>query len=547
MKQKLMLISLVPLLIASGIIASIIFQMNAIRANSSADVKNLVYVEQLDGALLSIQTSLNNYYFSATDANANDVREKLKKAQDIIKTLNQMVLAKEQSAQLDKIERKLKTLQADTEVLIKKKENAQAKKQSIRIKGIANDLYLLKMQATGKYEEGQKQLNEKIDFIRIFSTVVAIVLLVGAGIVVYWQASRIAKSIEELSQHAQAVANGDLTVRTAEMTTNDELGVLNRSFHKMIEALKEILGAVHTTAHNLAAAAEELSAGADETSNGAEQIAAAIGEIATGAENQTVMAQESAREAEEAVAGVARIAQSAATVTDLTEATKQQALDGQQAVTQTVQQMNFIHASVDRTDESIKALSNKSKEIGEIMNMITHIAKQTNLLALNAAIEAARAGESGRGFAIVAEEVRKLAEQTASSAEQIHEIIREVQDETTTSVQSINDVKEKVKEGMRVTNEAARKFEEIVGGMVDVVARIYDISTTSERISKGSKEVAASVKEMANVAKQTSENTSHVAAASEEQLASMEEIRASADSLTIMAEELQRIVQRFKI
>ncbi|MFD3449792.1 methyl-accepting chemotaxis protein [Microbacteriaceae bacterium 4G12] len=547
MRKKLMLIALVPLLIASGIIGSIIFLINEIQSSSSSDVQNLLYAEKLDGQLLATTTALSNFYFSATDANAGDVTDRFKKVETLLVSLEKQNLPEQDKAQLTKIRDKFQKLKQESEKAIQQKDGAQAKKQSIRTKGISNDLYVLKKQLNQEYEMRLTALNDKVHFIRVFSISASLILLLVAGTLVYLQTNKLAKSIERLSKNAESVANGDLTIESIEVRSNDEIAILNTAFYKMIENLKEILQAVHVTGDHLAASSEELSASADETSKGAGQIASSIQQISIGAEQQMKMALESGKAVEESAVGMARIAESAAAVTELTKVTTKQAGEGQSSILQTVQQMNFIHTSVDKTDQSIKALDGKSKEISEIIRMITEIAQQTNLLALNAAIEAARAGESGKGFAVVAEEVRKLAEQTSHSADQIHTIIKEVQHETKQSVQAIDSVKIQMEDGMTVANEAAQKFEQILQSMMHVSKRITEINETSEDVSVGAHGIAISVNEMADVAKQANISTTQAAEASEEQLASMEEINASALELTKVAEELQAVIQRFKM
>lgn len=547
MKQKLMLIALVPLLIASGIIGSIIILMNEIQSNSSSDVQNLLYAEKLDGQLLATTTALSNFYFSATDANASDVTDRFKKVETLLTKLEKQPLTEQEKGQLAKIREKFQKLKQESEKAIQQKDGAQAKKQSIRTKGISNDLYVLKKQLNEEYDMHLTALNDKVYFIRVFSIAASLILLLVAGTLVYMQTNKIAKLIERLSKNAESVASGDLTIEPVEVRSNDEIAILNIAFYKMIENLKEILRAVHVTADHVAASSEELSASADETSKGAEQIASSIQKISTGAEQQLKMAQESVRAVEISAVGMTRIAESAAAVTELAKVATKQAGEGQSSIQQTVQQMHSIHASVENTDLSIKALDGKSKEISEIIRMITEIAQQTNLLALNAAIEAARAGESGKGFAVVAEEVRKLAEQTSNSADQIHTIIKEVQHETKQSVEAIDHVKIQMEDGMTVASEAAQKFEQILQSMMHVSKRIVEINETSEDVSVGAQGIAIAVNEMSDVAKQANVSTTQAAEASEEQLASMEEINTSALTLTKVAEELQEVIQRFKM
>ncbi|MCH1624385.1 methyl-accepting chemotaxis protein [Ferdinandcohnia quinoae] len=544
-KQKLLLVALAPLVVAGGIIVSIIVQMNQIQSNSSSIVKVLTNVEKLNGSMLSIESSLANFSFSTSDSNAEVVSANIKQAEEVLHSLEK-VNNKNQKNQVTKIKLKFQALKAKAEKAVTSKDQAEAKRESIRSRGITNDIYLLNKQANEQYAQSEVELKDKITFTKWFALIAVSILLIIAGILVYLQTSAIANAVRRIAKDAQTVANGDLTIKTVDVKSKDEIHMLSTAFSQMVGNLKELLQTVGKNSEQVAASAEELSASADEASKGTEVIASSIQQVSSGADHQSKMVQESARAIEETTIGISRIAEAAGHVTEITQNTQTHALEGQRYVAETVEQMDSIRVSVDSTDKSITELNLKSKQITDIVKMITEIADQTNLLALNAAIEAARAGESGKGFAVVADEVRKLAEQTSKSASQINIIIKEVQDETIISVQSMDKVKNKVVEGINITNETARKFEQIVSGMMEVVNEVTEISATSQQISAGSQQVAASVNEMANVASQTSNSAGEVASASEEQLASMEEINASAHSLTNIAEELHEQIRKFK-
>nr|WP_281252595.1 methyl-accepting chemotaxis protein [Metabacillus halosaccharovorans] len=240
------------------------------------------------------------------------------------------------------------------------------------------------------------------------------------------------------------------------------------------------------------------------------------------------------------------MAESSSSVAELSQNTTIQAEEGNQALQNTLNQMDSIHSSVFESNERIQSLSNRSKEITSILDVITGIADQTNLLALNAAIEAARAGEHGKGFAVVANEVRKLAEQSQASAKQIFDLIQVIQKETNGSVEIMSRVTSDVENGMHISKEAMNKFSEILTRMRSITPIIEDVSATAEQMSAGVQEVDATANELTNIAKNNASTSEEVAASTEEQLASMEEIAGSAKSLSDMAEELKLLISKFK-
>ncbi|WP_102273393.1 methyl-accepting chemotaxis protein [Cytobacillus massiliigabonensis] len=546
MKQKLLLVALIPLILSGGIIGAIIFQMNQIQSNSSSTVKELTNVEKLNGSFVSVQSSLINFSFSTSDANAESVEIYIKETEKLINWFDQ-VNTKEQKELVEKIKGKFGSLKEESEKAISGKDQAESKKQALRTKGILNDIYQLNRLTNDMYLLGESELKSKISFIQMFAIISLIALLLIASVLVYIQTNKMALAVRRIAQNAQSVADGDLTIETIVVKSKDEIYYLNTAFHQMVENLKELISTIGNTSEQVAASAEELSASADEASKGTELITSSIQQVSSGADHQNLMTQKSAKAVKETAVGVIRIAEGAEKVTAVTNVTQMQAMEGQKFVTETVKQMDSIKQAVETTDQSVAALDEKSKQITDIVKLISDIADQTNLLALNAAIEAARAGESGKGFAVVAAEVRKLAEQTTNSAGQIHQIILDVQTEMDVSVKSMDEVKGKVNEGIKITNETAQKFNEILNGMEEVAEQINEIHVISEQISAGSEEVSTSVNEMAELAIKTSSNAHEVASISEEQLASMIEVNSSAYALTNIAEELNELIRKFRI
>lgn len=231
----------------------------------------------------------------------------------------------------------------------------------------------------------------------------------------------------------------------------------------------------------------------------------------------------------------------------ITIATNEKTLQGSAFVQDTVAQMRLINDAVLETDQALVTLNDRSKEIVHILKLITDIADQTNLLALNAAIEAARAGEAGKGFAVVADEVRKLSEQTRKSVSDISEIATEIESETKKTVTSINGVKEKVDSGLTIAHHTEVTFHDILTSVELVKEQVGDISSITNNIHIIVKDVANHANNMSTVASETFDSSSSVAAASEEQLASMEEVTAAAVSLANLAEDLQIRVSKFNI
>jgi methyl-accepting chemotaxis protein len=383
----------------------------------------------------------------------------------------------------------------------------------------------------------------------IVTTVVAISLLafILAILIGIFVTRSISRPILVLSRETHRIASGDLTVEEITVKNKDEIRDLAVAFNQMTKNLRELILQVGAGAELVAASAEELTASAEQSNQAAEQIASSIQEVAGGSENQSQRADESALSLQEMTKGIQHLAENTSHISDVSNGTMELAEEGDHSVAKTLSQMDAISQSVTATDSTIKTLFQRSEEIAKILEVITAIANQTNLLALNAAIEAARAGEHGRGFAVVADEVRKLAEQSNTSASQIALIIQEIKADTKSSVDAMAQVKQKVLTGLEVAHESETKFTYILGSMKQIQDQIQEMSATAEQISAGSEQVTYAVKGMAEVTKEIAVNTQNVAASTEEQLASMEEIAASASSLSRLAAELKLVIGRFKV
>ncbi|MFK2825125.1 methyl-accepting chemotaxis protein [Bacillus sp. B190/17] len=343
-----------------------------------------------------------------------------------------------------------------------------------------------------------------------------------------------------------AEGEGDLT-KELSIKSRDEVGELAGSFNKMINNLREMIRQISLTSEQMAASSEELTASAEQTTQATNQIATSIQKVSIGAENQGHGAMESSRAMQDITIHIQQVAETAATVSEAATETSKEASLGNESLQQVTKQMNHISMSVEEAANVIKRLGEHSQQIGRITEIITGIADQTNLLALNAAIEAARAGEHGKGFAVVADEVRKLAEQSKESADQIAGFIGKIQEDTLQAVDVMDKGSQEVAMGTDIVYKTGEGIQKILSSVEQVASQVQEVSAISEEIAAGAEQVNASIEEMAGIAKSSASNTQNVASASEEQLASMEEIASSASSLSKMAEELQILVGQFKV
>ncbi|WHF26236.1 methyl-accepting chemotaxis protein [Bacillus altitudinis] len=382
----------------------------------------------------------------------------------------------------------------------------------------------------------------------VFNTAIIVfsVTLIVAGTLIFFIVRSISNRLSNLARFSKKVSDGDLRDKL-QIQSDDEIGQVGKGFNTMIDSLRSLIGAVQTSVENVASSSEELTASAGQTSKATEHITLAIEQFSTGNESQNDKVESSSEELEEMNRGLQHMNESAESITASSIKSTEIAGEGGQLVEKTASQMNVIDQSVKKAENVISALESKSKDITQILGVINGIADQTNLLALNAAIEAARAGESGRGFSVVAEEVRKLAVQSANSAKEIENLIKEIVQDIDVSQEVFTAVNKEVQSGLSFTEQTKVSFHNIFDMTKEISDQLQTMNRTVVQLSKGSAHVSEAVREIADVSRESSANIQDIAASAEEQLASMEEISSSSATLSSMAEELRDLISQFQV
>ncbi|MDR4436458.1 methyl-accepting chemotaxis protein TlpB [Bacillus tequilensis] len=404
-------------------------------------------------------------------------------------------------------------------------------------------------ETTGWKISGTMYADEIRDAASKVLTVASIVLAIAiaAGITaIYFVIRSITKPLRRIVASAEKISEGDLT-ETIEIKSKDELGVLSQSFNHMAHSLRSLIHGIKDSVEHVASSSEELTASADQTSRATEHITMAIEQFSNGSESQNDKIETTTEQINEMNDGLAELARAAVVITETSADSTELSSKGETLVQKTADQMNTIDHSVKKAEQVVKGLEIKSKDITNILRVINGIADQTNLLALNAAIEAARAGEYGRGFSVVAEEVRKLAVQSADSAKEIESLISEIVKEIHTSLNVLQSVNNEVETGLVMTDETKQSFKHISNMTKGIASTLQNMNATVEELSAGAQEISAASNDITAISKESSDGIQDIAASAEEQLASMEEISSSAQTLEKMSEELRDLTKRFKV
>jgi methyl-accepting chemotaxis protein len=374
-------------------------------------------------------------------------------------------------------------------------------------------------------------------------TIIGITLgLLAAFILAY----TVYRPLLRIRSELKYMGEGDLT-KTIEIVGKDEISRVASGVNLTVERISELIGKTKNLTGIVSASNQELAKRSEMSATLMEKMAEQANEMSQSADRQAELTGQSHQSITEMSAVIQQVAENAQEVSSSAFSATHEAETGEEKLNLAVGQIDTISRTVNSTASIIVELGAKSKEIGQIVDLITSIADQTNLLALNAAIEAARAGEQGRGFAVVAEEVRKLAEESGEAANRIAGIILEIQNEAEKAVKAMEDGTREVAKGTEIIDEAGRAFQEIIKAINIVNQQIQEMSAASQEMAASAETAIQAIEATTEAAVNNAHAANQISAIVEEQMAGIKEIDAAVDKLGEVIADLEQSIAFFKI
>jgi methyl-accepting chemotaxis protein len=538
---------MVALVLAVAMIGYIIVKMIEIEKSNTDYVPYMLSVQDLNAQMKITKQSLNNFAFNMTEANKHEAMEQLVSTSEAFNQVKKLNTLTESREVIEKASAKYETLIFEAQKSLQSQDPSEVKRQSIRTDGIINDLFLLDLYASNHYDFIQESLKKKIATVILVASIGSVLLIILSILISYRLTLSITKPLRSLTENAKRISSGDLVVEEVIYNKKDEIGELNSSFNIMVQQLRELIGSVESVSRNVEQFSREIqeeNRGLIEISN---QVAISTEELSSGSQVISEDLQHSVHLVEQMHQEFERNVNRSKQTAVYSHEAVESITSGRQAMEEQRLLLSENITSTKMIEKATKEFSSYAGKIGEMATAVSSIAGQTNLLALNAAIEAARAGEAGKGFAVVADEVRKLAEESTKATKQIFEMVDHIQNGLTHVLESVGQGVEmavKQEQSMVVTTEAFENINQKVKGISTNIRELVEGVTNSKDLGE---QVLESVGNISSVVQQSAAGSEEISASTTEQLGAFEKLSQKVTAMRELTDELNTVLSQFKM
>ncbi|WP_128895246.1 methyl-accepting chemotaxis protein [Longirhabdus pacifica] len=548
LQLRMFIIGLVPILLSSIMITYIIFNMFQIQNAAEGDVIILLEAEELEGKLSSAKLALSSYSFNATEVNKNEAEKALRDSTVLISHLKTIITEEEQQRYLTSIDEKFNVILAESTTALEAKNQANIKRQSIRINGILNDVIMLEKVANEWYSNNLESTQKQINAIAVSSTVSVFILIVASAALAYVLSMQIVRPVNRIVKQTEEVAKGNLAVVLSKPKHSQyEIDKLNVAFAHMLDNLRATVESIDSTGKQVQSFTTDVKTKMENVTESSRQVAVSTDELSRGSQSISEDIQSTSVLMSSLVE---KFEDNVAEGKKSNEASKLALIsveEGRLSVEKQIQFANQLSNSSQHIKEGVEKFSEYTTEIETAAEAVRDIAEQTNLLSLNAAIEAARAGEAGKGFAVVADEVKNLAEDSRKATEAITQMAQSIKKGISSIIEASttgSDLSQKQVESMSQTESAFQSISNQVSNISTQVKTLEEAMTYSSDLSK---EVIASVENISAVIEQSAAGTEEISASTQEQLSSFEFLVKEVETLDEMTSEMKKALEKFTV
>lgn len=546
LRVKILLNSLISLLLAVGVIAFIIVSMTKIQSSNETEVQTLLNVQKTKASFGSVEQSMTNYSMTLSDEQLEVVQNDISKAKKQLQTLNKNA-GKINKEALTRLNSKFDTWTKDANNAIGEKNAADARREAARIDGVLNDVHKMNKRAQEAYEQNQEDSAKNVQWIITSALVAALALMVITVFLNIGLTRSIVSPIKSLSNRAKQIAEGNLAVERMDIQRKDEIGGLNDSFNQMTDQLIDLIKEISNVSSQVETFSIQLDDENKKLMESANQVSVSTDEMANGSQAISEDLQHGVGLIEKMDQHGHKNSDRSHTVIRSTEDAIEAVESGKHTLTETKVAIEKNTHATRQIEQSAGEFAQYANEISAMAKTVSDIADQTNLLSLNAAIEAARAGEAGRGFGVVADEIRKLADESSSATRQIFDMVDHIE-------RGIQSISQSVQEGVKLSlhqqnamDKTSHSFEAIETKAQHIKQEMAILNQQIIQSTELGGQVLHSIENISAVVEETAAGSEEISASANEQLQSFHQMNKQVEEFMGMTSRLNETVQRFKL